>query len=311
MNILRHKSWHVRTKKNIARVRRDEEKARKEEEDKQWKIDNAEKSARIEYLRNKKSGQSSRQNQNEESDAVQDQSKLAFELFEDYKDKAQIDRDKDDEKKVEQEKWEVKAGIFSYLDGRYKHEKDDEDQWYTKSSNQRRLMPESNAKDNNVKQRLDPLEKMKYFNKEIEKNQNKPKTFNGTTTTLKPFASFYSHPGSSSTSSYRDKTPSKKTSNEPKRHGKRRRRDSDSDSDRPKKKRSKKSSKKSRKYSSDSDSGPEVSKALIDKLRQERLERERKAQEQTRILLNLPDKTVKPPDNRKYNSQYNPHLISK
>ena len=95
MNILRHKSWHVRTKKNIARVRRDEENAKKEEEQRQWKIDNAEKSARIEYLRNKTGQRSSKK----DDDKV-DESRLAFELFDDHRDKAQNDRDKDDEKRV-------------------------------------------------------------------------------------------------------------------------------------------------------------------------------------------------------------------
>lgn len=288
MNILPHKSWHVRTKKNIARVRRDEEKARKEEEELAKKISRIDHEAKINFLK-RKAGLIENNNKKTPDNQLD-----RFELFEDIKSKIDCDSGKNLEKKIEQEKWEVKTGIFSYLDGRYKydHQKNSDCDWYLKSHEKRMNIEADDdkadrlkeiKKDDQIKLQNDPLETIKSYLNEINKNDLSSEKY----------------------SIKEQKNPHKSLpvkSNEQKEHFKRKKR------------------KKKRKHSSDSsddEDGKERKKILIEKLRLERLNREKKERQRTFELLNIQSTsssnqpipgTVNGGHRQKYNSQFNPHL---
>lgn len=282
MNILHHKSWHVRTKKNIARVRRDEERARQEEENKLKKIDIAEHEALIAKLRSKKSNNSSEKCSNEKSTSLSE----SFNLFDNYKDKLSNDLEKSKEKKDDQEKWEVKAGIFSYLDGRHKYESSKNDDWFLKSHEERLGLLDNSADVNYIKNQKsvmlnDPLEDMKRYMSSMKSDETK-KTFEDNNRKL------YSM-------NTKSKDQTTKSSLQQKKHLK------------------KNNKKHKRKHKSDSESNSESESKedLIKRLRTERLQREKKEREKTRLLLNGPSSESQPKEYKnvqKYNSQFNPHI---
>lgn len=315
MNILPHKSWHVRTKKNIARVRRDEEKAAKEEEERLRRVNLAEHEARIQVLKAKRGlpDDEAKRTRKDSTEGKDQQEK--FSLFDNYQDTGGRDTEKEAEKKAEQEKWEVKTGIFSYIDGRYKHE--NEDQWYLKVPRDREKQEEVkdkvlDLKEDRAKQRLDPLLEIKRNLAQMEKNSNESSA--STSTTLP-----------NQTTMRIDVKPEIKTELVDYHQGSRKNRSHHSEEKKHKKKKKEKSSKhakshrkskKRRHHSSDSDSEDDDKRAekeaLAQRLRLERLERERKERLRTQLLLQGPSQpkadAATLANQQRYNSQFNPHI---
>ncbi|KAL7731075.1 hypothetical protein ACLKA6_014283 [Drosophila palustris] len=124
MNILPKKRWHVRTKDNIARVRRDEAAAQEEERKRLDKLELAESEARINFLR-RQSGlpeKVSTDSAAPETSAAsteevgQHSEERSVDLFADYKSHVKkTNKDLEKEKKEEQEKYEKQIGYLTYL----------------------------------------------------------------------------------------------------------------------------------------------------------------------------------------------------
>ncbi|XP_017118870.1 leukocyte receptor cluster member 1 [Drosophila elegans] len=118
MNILPKKRWHVRTKENIARVRRDQAAAAAEEKVRQEKLEFAESEARINFLR-RQSGLPEKVTSAKETQEVPDSSSeptKGIDLFADYKSHVKTtNKDLEKEQKEEQEKYEKQIGYLTYL----------------------------------------------------------------------------------------------------------------------------------------------------------------------------------------------------
>ncbi|XP_074644386.1 leukocyte receptor cluster member 1 homolog [Tubulanus polymorphus] len=131
MNILPKKNWHVRTKKNIERVRRDEAKAAEEEEECLRKIALAEQEARTNLLRERSRARLGQSTDHKQLDSSRHYNELVgpvpvpstplvefvkpehINLFEGEQSGANEEHEK--EKKEEQEKYEKSIGLLTYL----------------------------------------------------------------------------------------------------------------------------------------------------------------------------------------------------
>ncbi|XP_043258301.1 leukocyte receptor cluster member 1 homolog [Colletes gigas] len=293
MNILPKKRWHVRTKENIARVRRDEAKAAEEERIIQERAQKAETEARINFLRETARSKYDGREEVSKVEIVASTSKQEHVNFFADLEEGKIDYNKpnaehEKEKKDEREKYEKQIGYLTYL-GQDTNEATGKKNWYDE-------LPE----------RLRDTEK-------TEEVQVKKKAMSDPINDIKKYLNIM---GASSM----DKPL--KIKSEPVKRVKHDSEGSDSDhkSSRSSKKHKHKKSKKHKKERHHSKDRQTIEKSNIDiqKLRADRLLREQSEKLKTEALLAklrgdpvpvvAPETPLRPTIKQKYNSQFFPEI---
>lgn len=176
MNILPKKSWHVRNKDNVARVRRDEAQAREEEKERERRVLLAQQEARTEFLR-KKARQRNSVPELEAADPGAPSSgpvDLFRELLEERKGVPRGNREHEEEKRREKERQEKALGILTYL-GQSAAEAQTQPPWYQLPPGQKDCCPPGPSPDEKIKNRLDPLKEMqKHLAKKRHSSESRP-----------------------------------------------------------------------------------------------------------------------------------------
>lgn len=167
MNILPKKSWHVRNKDNVERVRRDEENARKEAKEMERRAALAEQEARTALLRDRATKKLVRGGKSQHTTVLLADSKPKhLNFFADVEEglRRGSNSEYEAEKKAEQEKREKAVGLLTYL-GQSVKDAQSEKPWYVKSHKHRMdpLAGRESAKEKDRKQSLDPLNEMKKY----------------------------------------------------------------------------------------------------------------------------------------------------
>ncbi|XP_028325615.1 leukocyte receptor cluster member 1 [Gouania willdenowi] len=186
MNILPKKSWHVRNKDNVARVRRDEAQAAEEEREAKRRVERAEQEARTEFLRRKArdalpSTEGGGNDDSDQQSGVLEHLNL-FPLEEASEKKGNEDYLK--EKKEEKEKQERAIGLLVSLGPQPGTEVTP---WYLKTDKEKNKKEERGEKgkgvseeerekkDRRLKDSLDPLKDMKKALVINDRKQHKSK----------------------------------------------------------------------------------------------------------------------------------------
>uniref|UniRef100_A0A2H8TQS4 Leukocyte receptor cluster member 1 n=1 Tax=Melanaphis sacchari TaxID=742174 RepID=A0A2H8TQS4_9HEMI len=177
MNILPKKRWHVRTKENIARVRRDEAQAAEEEKKLKMRIQLAEQETKLSLLRNK-----SKQRYDDSADRPEETKSEVLthvNFFQDLEDghvaHTGVNKDHEQEKKEEKEAYEKKVGYLTYL-GQDTDEATGNVQWYNKKPKRLDLCKTDKEIETKVKTFNDPLIVMKKYVETDHKSSKHSKT---------------------------------------------------------------------------------------------------------------------------------------
>ncbi|XP_044527003.1 leukocyte receptor cluster member 1 [Gracilinanus agilis] len=155
MNILPKKSWHVRNKDNVARVRRDEAQAREEQRERERRALLAQQEARTDLLRKRARSHAPTGPGpcvTREGPGPVD---LFRELVEEGKGASRGNKEYEEEKRQEQEQREKALGVLTYL-GQSAAEAQTQPPWYQLPPAPRGT-PCSPAPDEKAKSHLDPL----------------------------------------------------------------------------------------------------------------------------------------------------------
>lgn len=188
MNILPKKSWHVRNKDNVARVRRDEAQAAEEEREAKRRIERAEQEARTEFLRRKarnalEAAGVTKSEDGQESDAIKASEHLnLFPLEESSEKKGNEEYLK--EKKEEKEKQERAIGLLVSLGPQpgeeitpwYMKTNSDKTEENKESDKKKTITEEEREKrQRRLKDSLDPLNEMKKALGSKDRSEHKSK----------------------------------------------------------------------------------------------------------------------------------------
>lgn len=291
MNILPKKSWHVRNKDNVAKVRRDEEKARLEEKEQGRRAALAEQEARTNFLRQKAKSRLLDSGNSSVNEGSNDRRVAPVNFFSD----SNLERgassslkniEHEKEKKEEQINYERKIGLLTYLGESAADKKEEADKpWYYH-------VPDR------VKRRKKNVEGNEQELEDAEKDLKRKSS-------MDPL-----HIVKEQVEKKKMSIAENENSNKP---------NSNKNSSEKKKHKHKSHKHKHKHRDMVDDHGASRSKGSDDnmkKLREERMQREKKEREKTMILLGLKSDKEKddfqkdnPPE--RYNSQFNPHLVRK